>query len=106
MKYEIVGENFPAVRCHLVQGESMKCEGGSMAWMDDEITMKTEGGGGIGKAFGRMFSGESIFFNHYTCEGSEGEVVFSSSYPGKIVPIELHAGQSIIAQKHAFLAAT
>ena len=81
MKYEIVGDNFPAVKCYLTQGETMKCEGGSMAWMDDGIEMKTEGGGGLGKALGRMVSGESVFFNNFTCKKAEGEIAFSSSYP-------------------------
>jgi uncharacterized protein (AIM24 family) len=66
--------------------------------------MSTEGGGGIGKALGRMFSGDSIFFNHYKCTVDEAEIVFASSFPGSIIPIELAAGQTIIAQKDAFLA--
>lgn len=106
MKYELLGDNFPAVRCILSKGETIRCEGGSMSWMDQGLTMKTEGGGGLGKALGRMFSGESIFFNEFTCEKDQGEIVFSSSYPGKIIPVELSEGKSIIAQKHAFLAAT
>ena len=106
MQYEIIGGSFPAVKCQLTQGETMRCEGGSMAWMDDEISMKTEGGGGLGKALGRTLAGETIFFNEFTCEGSEGEIVFTSSYPGKIVPIDLSDGKVIIAQKHSFLAAT
>ena len=104
MKYEIIGEAFPAVKCHLTNGEAMKCEGGSMCWMDRGITMKTEGGGGIGKALSRAVSGESIFFNHFTCETPQAEIAFSSSFPGRIIPIELAAGQTIIAQKSAFLA--
>lgn len=104
MEYKIIGDYFPAVKCMLTQGEAMKCEGGSMSWMDRGIAMSTEGGGGIGKAFGRMLSGESIFFNKFECTTPQGEIVFSSSFPGKIMPVELQAGQSIIAQKQAFLA--
>jgi predicted RNA-binding protein associated with RNAse of E/G family len=37
-----------------------------MSWMSDGLEMKTNAGGGIGKAFSRMFSGESIFQNTYT----------------------------------------
>ena len=66
MQYEIIGEAFPAVKCMLAKGEAMKCEGGSMSWMDRGITMSTEGGGGIGKALSRAVSGEKIFFNHFT----------------------------------------
>lgn len=104
MKYEIIGDAFPAVRCFLTQGETVKCEGGSMSWMDRGLEMKTEGGGGFGKALSRAVSGEKVFFNHFTCKVPEAEIVFSASFPGRIVPLELGAGQSIIAQKSAFLA--
>lgn len=104
MKYEIIGDAFPAVKCHLEQGEAMKCEGGSMSWMDRGITMSTEGGGGLGKALSRAVSGESIFFNHFACTVPQAEIAFASSFPGRIIPVELAQGQSIIAQKTAFLA--
>jgi len=104
MNYEIIGGSFPAVKCVLQKGEVMKCEGGSMSWMDRGLEMSTEGGGGIGKALGRALAGEKMFFNHFTCKADQGEIVFSSSFPGCIIPIELQAGQSIIAQKNSFLA--
>ena len=104
MNYEIIGGSFPAVKCTLEKGDAVKCEGGSMSWMDSGIKMSTEGGGGIGKALGRAFSGEKIFFNRYECAAGQAEIVFSSSFPGCIVPVQLAAGQSIIAQKDAFLA--
>ncbi len=104
MEYQIIGGSFPAVKCMLQKGEAMKCEGGSMSWMDRGFNMSTEGGGGIGKALGRAFAGEKIFFNRYECSEPQGEIVFSSSFPGSIIPIKLEAGQSVIAQKDAFLA--
>ena len=104
MQYEIIGEAFPAVKCMLAKGEAMKCEGGSMSWMDRGIIMSTEGGGGLGKALGRALSGEKIFFNRFACNAPQGEIVFASSFPGCIIPVQLAAGQTIIAQKSAFLA--
>ncbi len=104
MNYEIIGDAFPAVRCMLSKGEVLKCEGGSMSWMDRGITMSTEGGGGLKKAFSRAISGESIFHNHFTCDAPQGEIVFAASFPGQIIPVELAAGQSLIAQKSAYLA--
>jgi len=104
MQYEIIGEAFPAVKCMLAKGEAMKCEGGSMSWMDRGIVMSTEGGGGLGKALGRALSGEKIFFNRFACNAPQGEIVFASSFPGRIIPVQLAAGQTIIAQKSAFLA--
>ena len=104
MKYEIVGEPYPAVVCHLQRGEQMKTEKGSMGWMDPVMNMETNtGGGGFGKMFGRMLSGESMFQNIYTAE-SDGMIAFGSSFPGQILPIQVKPGQDFIAQKMAFLA--
>ena len=60
MRYEIVGETLPAVICTLEEGETMITEKGAMSWMSPNMKMETSTNGGIGKAFGRMFSGESI----------------------------------------------
>ena len=80
MNYEIVGEPMPVVICHLAGGESMITERGSMVWMSPNLQMQTSAGG-LGKAFGRMFSGESIFLNTYTAQG-DGMIAFGSSFPG------------------------
>ena len=55
MQYQITGEPMPVVICQLASGESMITEKGSMVWMSPNIEMQTSAGG-IGKAFGRMFS--------------------------------------------------
>ena len=102
MQYEIIGGNPPAVLCRLTRGEKLICEAGGMSWMDGVFTMETSGGG-IGKMFGRMFSGESMFTNTYTAQ-QDGEIAFASSFPGQILAINLTPGKSIIAQKKAFLA--
>ena len=102
MQYEIIGGSFPAVVCTLQAGEQMKTEKGSMVWMDNVMQMETTGGG-IGKMFGKMFSGESMFQNIYTAQ-APGRIAFGSSFPGKILPIELQPGQEVVVQKMAFLA--
>ena len=102
MQYEIIGGNLPAVLCRLTRGEKLICEAGGMSWMDGVFTMETTGGG-IGKMFGRMFSGESMFTNTYTAQ-QDGEIAFASSFPGQILAINLTPDKSIIAQKKAFLA--
>ena len=63
-------------------------------------------GGGAGKMFGRMFSGESMFVNHYTAMGGPGMIAFASSFPGSIRAFDIKPGQDIICQKTAFLAST
>ncbi len=102
MKYEITGEPMPVVVCNLTGGESMVTERGSMCWMSPNMEMQTAAGG-LGKAFGRMFSGETMFQNVYTARG-EGMIAFASSFPGSIRAVEITPERPIIAQKSAFLA--
>ncbi len=104
MEYKIEGTPFPVVTCSLTKGEKMICSGGSMSWMTPNITMETKGGGAA-KVFGRMFSGESLFMNHYTAE-SDGEISFTSKFPGTIVALEITPDKPMILQKSAFLASS
>ena len=104
MRYQIKGETLPVVICQLEAGERMITEGGAMAWMSPNMQMETSTNGGLGKAFGRMFSGESIFQNIYTAQGGNGLIAFASSFPGSIRAFEIAPGQEMIFQKSAFLA--
>ena len=104
MKYEIVGEPLPVVTCHVNSGETLITERGSMSWMSPNMKMDTSTNGGIGKALGRMFSGDSIFQNRYTAIGGEGLIAFASSFPGSIRALDIGPGNNMIVQKSAFLA--
>ena len=104
MEYKIQGETTPVVICQLSPGESMVTEKGSMVWMTPNMEMETSAGG-LGKAFGRMFSGESIFQNIYTARDGSGMIAFASSFPGSIRAGEMTPDRPIVVQKTAFLAA-
>ena len=106
MKYRIEGETLPVVICELESGETMITESGAMAWMSPNMKMDTTSNGGIGKAFGRMFSGESLFQNRYTAQGGQGMIAFASSFPGSIKAFEISPEKSYIFQKKTFLAGT
>lgn len=103
MKYEITGGAFPIVTCHLQDGEKMITESGSMVWMTPSMEMQTSGGG-IGKMFSRMLSGENIFQNIYTAHG-ESMITFGSSFPGRVMPVAISPDHEMIVQKSSFLAA-
>ncbi len=105
MRYQILGETLPVVICELEGGEKMINEGGSMSWMSPNMLMETTTNGGLGKALGRMFSGEKMFQNIYTAQGGPGMIAFASSFPGSIRPFHISPGQEMIFQKSAFLAA-
>ena len=102
MKYEIKGGVFPVVVCELESGEKMITEKGSMVWMTPNMEMQTVGGG-AGKMFSKVLSGESMFQNIYTAKGA-GMIAFGSSFPGKILPLTVGPGQEYIMQNSAFLA--
>ncbi|OUN21781.1 TIGR00266 family protein [Pseudoflavonifractor sp. An85] len=102
MRYEITGGAFPVVICHLEDRERMITERGSMVWMSPNMQMETSGGG-LGKMFSRAFSGESIFQNTYTARG-QGMIAFGSSFPGKIIALNIGPGREMVLQKNAFLA--
>ena len=106
MKYEIKGGNLPVVVCTLDAGEKMHTQGGGMSWMSPNMKMETEGGGGLGKAFGRVLSGEKIFRNIYTAEGGQGLIAFATSIPGSIIAVDITPDKPIIVQKGAYLAGT
>ena len=103
MTYELKGGAFPVVVCQLADGEQMVTEKGSMVWMSPNMEMSTSGGG-LGKMFSKVFSGESMFQNIYTARGA-GMITFGSSFPGRILPLTIQPGQEVILQKAAFLAA-
>lgn len=106
MQYEIKGTPFPVVICRLEQNETVCCQRGGMSWMSPNMQMSTNAGGGISKVFSRALSGESIFQNKYTAIGGIGEIAFASSVPGNIIPMEISADRTIVAQKSAYLASS
>ncbi|MBR0410785.1 MAG: TIGR00266 family protein [Eubacterium sp.] len=103
MQYEIKGEPLPVVICQLESGESLNCESGAMSWMTPNMEMKTSGGG-VGKMFGKMLSGENLFQNTYTCKGGQGLIAFASSFPGSIRALEITPSNPVVVQKSGYLA--
>ena len=103
MEYQIRGDTLPVVICQLNAGEAMITERGSMSWMSPNMKMETSTNGGLGKALGRMFSGDSIFQNRYTAQGGPGMIAFASSFPGSIRAFDIGPGRELIVQKSGFL---
>ena len=102
MRYEIKGETLPVVIMNLEGGESIVTEGGGMSWMTPNMKMETVGGG-VGKIFGRAFSGDKLFQNIYTAEGGPGMIACAACFPGSIKVFEISPDTPIILQKSAFL---
>ncbi len=103
LKYEIEGGSLPVVICYPEAGQTLCTQSGAMSWMSPNMEMATNAGG-LKKAFGRLFSGESIFLNEYTPQGGSGMIAFASTFPGSIIPYQVTPGHGIIVQKRGFLA--
>ncbi len=104
INYKIEGDKLPVVTCYLEAGQTLCTESGSMSWMSPNMKMETNAGGGVKKAIGRIFSGESIFMNEYTAVGGMGMIAFASSFPGSILPYQITPGNGLVVQKRGFLA--
>ena len=105
MRYQIQGDTLPVVIWEVENGETLITERGSMSWMSPNMQMETTSGGGLGRALGRMFAGDSLFLNRYTARGGPGMIAFASSFPGCIRAFEIGPGRELILQKRGFLAA-
>jgi uncharacterized protein (TIGR00266 family) len=109
--YQVVGTTMQAVVIQLDPGQTIFSETGGMAWMSGNVTMNTNTGGGaglggmLGGMFKRAISGESLFIVDYTVQGGRGLVAFASEFPGKIIPLHLTSGQSMIMQRDSFMCA-
>jgi uncharacterized protein (TIGR00266 family) len=103
MQHEIKGGSFPVVVMALAPGESVVTEAGGMSWMSANMKMDTNMKGGLLGGLSRAVAGESVFLNTYTPEGGPGLLACASTFPGNIIPLDLGPGQSIIAQRGAFL---
>src|SRR5258708_30213975 len=62
-------------------------------------------GGVIMGALSRMAAGSSMLLTNYASKVPDGMVTFCTDSPGKILPIQLQAGQSVIAHTDTFLVA-
>ena len=105
MKYHISGTNMQALDVRLARDEAIFTEAGGMAWYRGEVDMKTNMPGGLMGGLERVLSGESMFLTTYTAQSDEAVITFTPEAPGSIIPRELAAGQSLIAQRDAFMCA-
>ncbi len=105
MRYEIFGDNLPALEIYLDQGEAVYTQSGGMSWMTPAIDMQTNMNGGLFKGLGRMISGESLFMATYTAQAPDQCITLGSAFPGYILPLEVGPGKEYIFQKSAFMCA-
>lgn len=103
--YQVLGTVMQSLVMRLRAGQTVYTETGALSWMQDGIRMDTNMRGGLGGILGRVFTGESLFVANFTAERDNAMIAFSSEFPGKIIPVNLAQGQSIVAQRDSFLVA-
>jgi len=104
--FRIVGSVMQSLMLQLNRGQYFYSESGSLSWMTDAVKMETNlGAKGLGGILSRVVTGESLFVVNFSAERDQQLVTFSSDFPGKIIPIHLAQGQSMIAQKDTLLVA-
>ena len=104
-KYHILGTIQQTLIVELQPSQVIYSDAGAMSWMTTTINMNTTSSGGLGGMLKRAVSGATVFIIDFSATGAPGQVSFTTDFPGKVLPIELDAGQSVILHKHAFLCA-
>ena len=107
LDYTIQGDNLQVARVRLKTGQDIYAEAGKMVYKTSNVQWETRmSGATLGEkllgALRRTITGESLFLTYFHSMGA-GEVGFAGNYPGKIQAFDLVAGQSIVAQRDAFL---
>lgn len=104
MKYEILYQpTFSVARILLDLGMGVRAESGAMVSMSPTVELQSKAAGGLGKVFGRMLGGESVFQSTYTAKQGPGEVILAPATPGDIMPIHLQ-GNSLVVSSGCYLA--
>ena len=110
LQYQIQGDNLQVARVRLRPGQEVYAEAGKMVYKTANVHWETRmSGESLGEkllgALRRKVTGESLFLTYFRADGSEGEVGFAGDYPGRIQVFDLAPGQSVLAQRDAFLLA-
>jgi uncharacterized protein (AIM24 family) len=105
IKYHILGTVQQLLAVELQPDQEVFSDAGGMSWMTTSVNMSTKASSGLGGMLKRAVSGASAFIVDFSASGSPGQAAFSTDFPGKVLPIKLDAGQSVILHKHAFLCA-
>jgi len=108
LEYQIQGDNLQVARIKLKPGQELYAEAGRMVYKTPSVLWETRmGGNSLGDmlwgALKRKMMGQSLFLTYFKTNGSNGEVGFAGSYPGRIQVFELVAGQSVLVERDSFL---
>ena len=106
MKWQILGNNMPALVCEIGPEEKMYSDSGSMIYMSENVRMTAKARRGLKAGVARKaLTGESFFMSEFESRKGTGVVAFSGHLPGRVIPFDLRGGKVLMGQKTAFLCA-
>jgi uncharacterized protein (AIM24 family) len=105
MQAEVKGTTMPILEVSLDQGEEVVSSHGELAWMTQNVQLRTDaggggGGGGFMQGLKRAVGGGGIFITHYQ---GPGMIVFAAKVPGHIMPVDIAPGQAFLVHRHGWL---
>jgi uncharacterized protein (TIGR00266 family) len=110
LEYTVQGDNLQIARIKLRPGQEVYAEAGKMVYKTAAVEWQTRmSGETLGqKLMGvlrRTVTGESLFLTYFRAVSGVGEVGFAGDYPGRLQPIALAAGQTVLVQRDSFVCA-
>lgn len=96
-----------AAKISLNEGQTVTCESGAMIAMSGNMQVETttykKGKGNLLKSVKRLFSGESLFMNHFTPDGDQGDLYLGTALAGDMMTYDLD-NENLIVQGSSFIA--
>ncbi len=110
LEYTVEGDNLQIARIKIRPGQEIYAEAGKMVYKTANVEWQSRmSGESLGqKLMGvlrRTVTGESLFLTYFRAPSAQGEVGFAGDYPGRLQPIALKAGQSVLVQRDSFVCA-
>ncbi len=102
MKYTISGDNLQIANIEILPNSQINAESGAMIYKSGNVNIEVESKG-IKRAFKRILGGESLFLTRFSSVGGSGLVGVGGNVPGKIKVFKLKAGETLIAERGAYL---
>jgi uncharacterized protein (TIGR00266 family) len=97
---------FALLEVHLRLGQTIKAQSDAMVAMDASVDVEGRMEGGLLGGLGRLFSGESFFFQTLRASRGAGVAHLAPAQPGDLLPIRLDGTGAYVLQKDGFLAAS
>eukprot|EP01084_Bolivina_argentea_P193113 331364_1 len=104
---KVEGAENQVVIIELKPGNTIRAEAGNLIYMSEGVEMETGTGGGVGKMFSRVLTGQNLMVTDFSysgdAKGSSGTVALGARIPSKIIKVNLEDfGGALVCQVGRF----